>query len=115
MLHLVLEAQPHDPENRVRIITFRELLDESRHLFIDVLAIRYGFLHRWPRARAALWSLNARAESLVIRIEVEKKFVRVGLVTRLELLQHSFKEPGGVADVPSRRAHELGGLHYIVF
>src|ERR1700686_1223267 len=115
MLHFVLESETPDRQNCFRIIAGRNLFEKSRHLFVNMLPVSASFAHSWPRTRAALGSLNPRAKSFVIRIEVEKKLFGVDLVIRLILLQHGFKEPGGVADVPARRAHELGGLNDIVF
>src|SRR6266436_3965527 len=93
----------------------RHLLNKSRHVLIDVCAIRYGLGDRRPRARPALGPLDPLTKTFVIRIEEEQKIFRICLVARLIFLQNSFKEPGGVPDVPARRAHELGGLHDIVF
>src|SRR5258706_13862642 len=93
----------------------RRLLDKSRHLLIDVCAIRYGLGDRGPRARPALGPLDPLTKTLVVRIEEEEKIFRICLVARLIFLQHGFKEPGGVTNVPARGAHELGGLHDIVF
>src|SRR5712671_5226526 len=93
----------------------RHLLDKSRHVLIDVCAIRYGLGDRRPRARTALGPLDPLTKTFVVRIEEEEKILRICLVARLIFLQHSFKEPGGVTDVPARGAHELRGLHDIVF
>ena len=78
-------------------------------------AIFLCFSHGRPRTRAALRPLNPRSESFVIGIEEEKKIFPVGLIPRLILLQHRFKEPGSMSDVPARRRHELRGLNYVVF
>src|SRR6266403_2548628 len=93
----------------------RSSLNKSRHLLIDVCAVRDSLSDRGSRASPALGSLDALAKTLVIRIEEEEKIFRICLVARLIFLQHSFKEPGGVPDVPARRAHEFRGLNHIVF
>src|SRR5258708_5132954 len=46
MLHFMLESQPQDCPNRFRVVAIGKLLDEGRHLFIDVRAIGYGFRDR---------------------------------------------------------------------
>src|SRR6266508_2743308 len=75
MLHLVFEAEAHNAADRFGIIAIIDLIDESQHHFVDVRAIFFRFGDGWPRARAAFWPFNARAESFVVRIEVEKKLV----------------------------------------
>src|SRR5207244_7710097 len=115
MLHFVLEPEPHDRLNLAGIIAVGKLRDEARHLLVDMRAIFPCLSYGWPRARAAFWPLDARAEALVIRVEIEKEFVRINFVSRLILLQHGLEEPGGVANMPTRRTHELRRLDYIVF
>src|SRR6267378_4283356 len=93
----------------------RSSFNKSRHLLIDVCAVRDSLGDRGSRASPALGPLDPLAKTLVIRIEEEQKIFRVCLVARLIFLQHSFKEPGGVTNVPARRAHELRGLDNVVF
>src|SRR6185437_9321930 len=103
MLHLVLESEANDAEDFIGVTASRKLLDKPRHLLIDVRAILSGFCHRGPGTRAALRPLNSWSEPFVVGIEEEKKVFRVRVVSRLEFLQHSFKEPARVSDMPARR------------
>src|ERR1043165_923568 len=115
MLHLVLKTEPDDPGDLFRVAAMGKLIDERQHLFIDMRAIFSGFRHRWPRTSTALWPLNPRSETLVVRIEEEEKVFAVRPITRLKFLQHRFEEPRSVADMPARRRHKLGRLDYVVF
>src|SRR6266699_5322299 len=115
MLHLVLEPEPHDRLNLAALVAVGKLRDETRHLLVDMRTIFLCHSDGWARTRAAFRSLNKRAKALVIRVEIEKEFGRVNLVSRLILLQHSLEKPGGVANMPTRRTHELRRLDYIVF
>src|SRR6476661_11182256 len=89
--------------------------DEPDHLFIDVISVSDGRFDSWSRLGSTLRSFDSRAKTFVIRVEVEQEIVGIYLITGLVGLQHSFKKPGCMTDMPSRRAHELGGLNYIVF
>src|SRR6266705_6654661 len=115
MLHFVLEPEPHDRLNLAAIVAVGKLRDEARHLLVDMRAIFLCLSDGWARTRSPLRSLNAHPKSFVIRVEIEQKFVRINFVSWLILLQHGLEKPGGVADMPTRRTHELRRLDYIVF
>ena len=83
MLHFVLEPEPDYLPNLAGIITRRNSFDESRHLLIDVRAIGSCLRDRRTRARAALWPLNARAETLVVGGEHEQRRGRIQADERL--------------------------------
>src|SRR5687768_15156129 len=80
-----------------------------------MITVSNSFFNRRTRFRSALGPLDALAESFVIRVEVEKKLIRIDAVTGLVCLQHCFEEPRGVSDVPSRRTHEVSRLDHVVF
>src|SRR6185503_21140432 len=94
--------------------SFRRL-QKREHLFVDVIAVSDGFSHRRARFCPAFRTLDSLAESLVVRVEVKKKILGINAITRLVSLQHCFKEPRCVADVPAWRAHEISRLNYVVF
>ena len=93
MLHLVFETEPHNRKDRLGIIAIRHTFNKSRHLFIDVGAIPQRLFHRRPRTGATFRSRHTRPKSFVIRVEVKEKVFGVDSISRLELLQHRFKEP----------------------
>src|SRR3982750_2163402 len=66
------------------------------------------------RFRAAFRSLDSLAKTFVVRVEIEKEVFRINAIARLVSLKDCFKEPGGVADVPTRRTHEFGRLDDVV-
>src|SRR4051812_8681911 len=113
MLHLVLQAKPHD--RRYRFIAVADRVDEACHLLVDVSAIFLCLGYGRPGTRAALRPFDARAKSFVIGIEIEKKILAVSSVTRLKFLEHRLKKPGRMTDVPARRRHKLSRLDHIVF
>src|SRR5690349_14737048 len=73
MLHLVLETEANDSQNFLSVVAIGKLLDELRHLLIDVRPIPSGFRNCRPRARAALWTFNSRSEAFVVRVKEKQE------------------------------------------
>src|ERR1700752_337273 len=80
-----------------------------------MIAIRNSLAHGGARLGAAFGAFDAWSKAFVIRVEIKQKVFRVDLVSRFVSLEHGFKEPRRVTDVPTRRAHEIRRLDHIVF
>ena len=89
------------------------VLDERGHRAVDMVAIRKDSLERRARDHAASRARLTRAYAFVIRIEQEIELTIVHAVAAQILFEdHPLEEPGGVREMPFRRAcvgHRLHG------
>src|SRR5882724_12965910 len=115
MLHLVLEAKPHEQQKRGGFRTIVSPAQELEHRFVDPSSISERVLDRGPRASAAFVALDSSTEALIVGVEVEKILFRINLVAWQVILQQELEEPRGVSDVPTRRTHVRSSLHNVVF
>src|SRR3982751_2906821 len=79
-----------------------------------MIAVGDGLFDRRTRFRPTLRTLDSLAKSFVIGVEVKKVILGIDAIARFVGSQDCFKEPGSVADVPTRRTHEVSRLDDVV-
>src|ERR1051325_7938099 len=85
MLHLVLETETNNPQNFFRVVAMGKLLDESRHLLVDVRAILASLSDSRSRTRTALWPLDPGAEAFVVIVAVAREHANQGPATTVPM------------------------------
>ena len=115
MLLFVVDSQFDDACHFLRAVSGpveTEAMQQSRHALIDGVSILEYFGHRRPRQQSAPSAGKSFADAVVVGIE-ERLESGVGRpIVRLPTGQHKcLKKPGGVRQVPPRRAGVGHGLH----
>ena len=113
MLLFVVDPQFDDACHFLRAVAGRvDALQQSRHALIDGVSILEDFGHRRPRQQSAPSAGKSFADAVVVRIEENLESDVGRLIVRLPTGQHKcLKKPGGVRQVPPRRAGVGHGLH----
>src|SRR2546426_12496033 len=87
VLLLVMQAKRHDGRE-FRKLSPIELLQQTKHMFINVAAILVGLFHRRPRDQATLGPTMPFSERVVIGIEEIGILRMKRLVTRKSRGEH---------------------------